>query len=102
MKLENAIKNATHAEFGDIKNYQTAVIATDKFLSGWGGALGKTHKQVILCRDSKEAARVRSRMQQDNSLKYVNFFYLNSGLPLNGSKHTWSIRAAENCPLWNK
>ena len=39
------------------------VIARDKFLSGWGGAEGKTHYQVVLCGDSTEAANIESSMK---------------------------------------
>ena len=44
-------------------NKVPCVIARDKFLSGWGGAEGKTHYQVVLCGDSTEAANIESNMR---------------------------------------
>lgn len=44
-------------------NRVPCVIARDKFLSGWGGAEGKTHYQVVLCGDSTEAANIESNMR---------------------------------------
>ena len=44
-------------------NRVPCVIARDKFLSGWGGAEGKTHYQVVLCGDSTEAANIESNMK---------------------------------------
>lgn len=44
-------------------NKVPCVIARDKFLSGWGGAEGKTHYQVVLCGDSTEAANIESNMK---------------------------------------
>lgn len=44
-------------------NRVPCVIARDKFLSGWGGAEGKTHYQVVLCGDSTEAANIEANMR---------------------------------------
>ena len=44
-------------------NRVPCVIARDKFLSGWGGAEGKTHYQVVLCGDSTEAANIEDSMK---------------------------------------
>lgn len=44
-------------------NKVPCVIARDKFLSGWGGAEGKTHYQVVLCGDSTEAANIEANMR---------------------------------------
>ena len=39
------------------------VIARDTMMSGWGGAEGKNHYQVVLCADSTEAYNVAHTMQ---------------------------------------
>lgn len=39
------------------------VIARDKMLSGWGGAEGRNHYQVVLCGDSTEAYNIAHNMQ---------------------------------------
>lgn len=44
-------------------NKVPCVIARDKFLSGWGGAEGKTHYQIVLCGDSTEAANIEANMR---------------------------------------
>ena len=54
-------KEAYHIDL-DLKRVP-CVIARDKFLSGWGGADGKTHYQVVLCGDSTEAANIESSMR---------------------------------------
>ena len=101
MKFENVIKNAITNDCNNINGYNIAVVASDKFLSGWGNAKDKTHKQIVLCHDSKQAHKIIDGMQRDNTFKYINYFYISGGLPLNGARQTWSIRTAEDCPLWN-
>ena len=54
-------KEAYHIDL-DLKRVP-CVIARDKFLSGWGGAEGKTHYQVVLCGDSTEASNIESSMR---------------------------------------
>jgi len=51
------------------------VYATDKFLSGWGNAEGKIHKQVAICKDWKEAERMLKGFEGDSSYKAVNWSY---------------------------
>ena len=48
------------------------VSMTDKFLSGWGKADGKTNKLVIEC-DTYEEAEIVERNAMDRSeMKYIN------------------------------
>lgn len=73
------------------------VVATDKFLSGWGNAEGKTHKQVIICPDYNTAARVAINMK-GNSYSYVNIRRRGSFPTFSGSRYSVSYRFATDCP----
>ena len=51
------------------------VYATDKFLSGWGCASGKIHKQVAVCENWEQANKMLSGFENDSSYKFVNWSY---------------------------
>ena len=72
----------------------------DKFLSGWGVAAGRAHKQVIICDDWATADRIYNNLRSDkrHGAKYVN---QGRHLP-NMARYSVSYRLAEDCPLWNK
>ena len=71
------------------------VSATDKFLSGWGNAEGKTHKQVIICDGWEQAEKIAHNMQ-GNGYKYVNTCVRLPKYPT--SAYTTSYRLASACP----
>jgi hypothetical protein len=48
------------------------VTMTDKFMSGWGGAEGRTAKYVIVCDNYAEAAIVADNAHHRSEMKYVN------------------------------
>lgn len=48
------------------------VTATDKFLSGWGKAEGKTAKRVIICDSYKQAKRMSDAFINSKEWKYIN------------------------------
>jgi len=50
------------------------VTATDKFLSGWGRADGKTAKRVIVCQTWRQAQRMADAMRNDRKcgMIYIN------------------------------
>lgn len=73
------------------------VVATDKFLSGWGCADGKIHKQVIICQDHETAARVASNMHR-NGYSYINIRCRGLFPTFSGSKYSVSYRFATDCP----
>lgn len=56
-------KKAYHKDL-DLKTVP-CVIARDKMLSGWGGAEGRNHYQVVLCADSTEAHNIAYKMQAE-------------------------------------
>lgn len=51
------------------------VWATDKFLSNWGCASGKIHKQIVICNGWNDAERIIRGMQSDTTFSYVNYGY---------------------------
>jgi len=50
------------------------VCATDKFLSGWGCAEGRTAKRVIICNSYREAQRMADafRNYRNSGMNYIN------------------------------
>lgn len=86
--------------FGDSQIFDASnicVVATDKFLSGWGCASGKTHKQVIVCPDYETAARVAANMRR-NGYIYINIRRRGSFPTFPESRYTVSYRLASDAP----
>ncbi len=48
------------------------VTMTDRFMSGWGEARGKTNKLVIECETMAEAITVEQNARDRDEMKYVN------------------------------
>jgi len=48
------------------------VTMTDKFLSGWGMAEGKTNKLIFICDSYEEANIVKNNAENRNDMKYIN------------------------------
>lgn len=51
------------------------VVCTDKFLSGWGCAVGKIAKRICICKDHAEAEKLRDRMERNKGkhmLRHIN------------------------------
>ena len=74
------------------------VFATDKFLSGWGCASGKIHKQVAVCKNWDEAERMLRGFGGDNSYKFVNWPYKKPYFP--PSRYTATFRPSENFTIY--
>lgn len=77
-----------------------AVTATDKFLSGWGEAQGRTCKLVVVCKDLSQARRVKNNMDDDRTLTYVNI--VSTKPSYSPSRYKVVYKDASDCPLWNK
>ena len=45
---------------------------TDKFMSGWGKAEGKTNKYIIECDTYEQAERAERNARKRSEMKYVN------------------------------
>lgn len=54
------------------KTHVWLVTATDRFMSGWGGAAGGASKCAWACETLAEAEHVESWVRKRNDMKYVN------------------------------
>ena len=67
------------------------VTMTDKFMSGWGCAGGKTNKLVIACDNIDEALLIEKNAHKRNEMKYINicrkYPYYNGRTTLVSDKH---------------
>ena len=48
------------------------VTMTDKFMSGWGKAEGKTNKYIVPCETWEQAEIVKENAERRSEMKYVN------------------------------
>ena len=48
------------------------VTMTDKAMSGWGNAQGKTNKFIIECETLQQAETIERNAQRRNEMKYIN------------------------------
>jgi hypothetical protein len=67
-RLELAPKNAIQS----IKLMPYYVTMTDKFMSGWGMAEGKTNKFIVVCETYMDAEIVQRNAEKRNEMKYIN------------------------------
>lgn len=82
-------------------NYKIVVKAKDIFLSGWGNSGSGGHHQLVFCKDSQTACKCVDSMRKDGAgFKYVNWFYLSSGMPVKANA-SYTAHIIDNCPLWN-
>lgn len=67
----------TKKDLKELSNdYSFVVTCKDKFLSGWGKALGKNHYQIILCKDKMEKDLILNDVKNDNTLSFINWYPL--------------------------
>jgi hypothetical protein len=55
-----------------VTTYKYWVTMTDKFMSGWGKAQGKTNKLVFTARDYDEAKVVADNARRRGDMNYIN------------------------------
>ena len=48
------------------------VTMTDKFMSGWGMAQGKTNKFIVECDNWEQAQTIERNAQRRSEMKYIN------------------------------
>lgn len=85
----------------DLNDYSYFVTMTDRILSGWGGAEGKTAKRIILCKTLKEARIIQDGIKNcknQNGMRYVNIC---TEFPkYNEKRYKISIDVFEDCSLY--
>lgn len=48
------------------------VTMTDKFMSGWGMAQGKTNKLIVVCDTWQDAETIQRNAEKRSEMKYIN------------------------------
>lgn len=91
-------KKAYHKDL-DLKTVP-CVIARDKMLSGWGGAEGRNHYQVVLCADSTEARNIASNMQAEAKREQLANVRVSFGVKL-PSRASVAYCVGRNASAWN-
>ena len=91
-------------KYGEIQTISAGawfVTMTDKFLSGWGCADGKTHKQVIICKDYKQARRLADGIKNtpNSGMRYIN---ITDKLPRYGARYSVSYESYSPAFIWLK
>ena len=77
------------------------VTMTDKFMSGWGMAKGKTNKLVIECGDSMQAEKIADYARNNrDEMKYINITYNKPNY--NSSKYITSWKVYSQMTGWIK
>jgi hypothetical protein len=51
---------------------QFYVTMTDKFMSGWGMAQGKTNKLIIECQNINQAMQIEHSARKRGEMRYIN------------------------------
>ncbi len=64
-----------------------AVVARDKFLSGWGGARGGASRCAWACTDLNHARKVEEWVKGRSEMKYVNIVKLDTYRCPRGTAH---------------
>jgi len=76
--IENAIQNICNAEkcpesaIQSIELMPYYVTMTDKFMSGWGMAEGKTNKFIVVCETYMDAEIIQKNAEKRDEMKYIN------------------------------
>jgi len=74
------------------------VTMTDKFMSGWGYAAGKTNKMIVACDTIAQAEQIQRAAQRRPEMRYVN---IRTTKPRYGSDVLESWKTwAELGPVW--
>lgn len=68
------------------------VTMTDKFMSGWGMAQGKTNKLIIECDNIDQAAQIERAALKRNEMRYVN---------IRTTKPKYGANVLESWKTWN-
>jgi 23S rRNA C2498 (ribose-2'-O)-methylase RlmM len=99
--LLNKCHNHKEFELEDLQDYQYVVMAQDKILSGWGKAKNKEAYSLVLCKDIAMARTIATNLPY-HDFGYVRFHKIESLITLPTQNRIYTLRLAEQCPLWNK
>jgi len=83
-----------------MQNKKIFVTMTDKFMSGWGCAAGKTNKLVIQCDTYQQAETIQRNAMKRSEMKYVNIC---STMPRYGKNVLTSFKTWDDLgEIWKK
>ena len=54
------------------KSKKLYVTMSDKFMSGWGNAVNKTNKFIIICDNWEQAETIERNAKKRSEMKYIN------------------------------
>jgi hypothetical protein len=69
------------------KTHRFAVVALDKYMSGWGGAKGGKSRVAWACAPDVDIEKVRQWVASRPEMKYVNVVDLSRYRPSKGTAH---------------
>lgn len=68
------------------------VTMTDKFMSGWGMAKGKTNKMIVVCDTWQQAEQIERAAHNRSEMKYIN---------IRTTKPRYGSNVVESWKTWN-
>ena len=74
------------------------VTMTDKFMSGWGEAKGKTNKLVFVCETYEQAQTVAENAENRSEMRYVNI--CTEKPCYNSKQYLTQFKTIEEAPTW--
>ena len=80
-----------------MRNNKFYVVMTDKFMSGWGMAAGKSNKLVIVCDTLEDAEIVYQNAKRRSEMKHVN---IRCSKPYYGNRYHVSLHDKTDYSAW--
>jgi hypothetical protein len=71
------------------KTNKILITATDKFMSGWGGASGGASKCAWACREDQDWGKVLDWVEKRSDMKYVNVNHTGKWYPQAAHVHIY-------------
>ena len=68
------------------------VTMTDKFMSGWGVAKGKTNKMIVVCDTWQQAEQIERAAHDRSEMRYIN---------IRTSKPRYGSNVVESWKTWD-
>lgn len=99
---EDLMKMFSAREIESINKGEPFVVyAVDSFFSGWGKSKNETNHVLVVCWDHYQKFNVYQGLCEDRNMTFVNTAPLENFLKAS-HKGTWSVKNANDCPIWNK
>lgn len=80
-----------------------AVYAIDKIFSEWGRSPGQNNHVLAICWSREQREKVYQGLCEAREMRLVSWCSLDHLIKTrHNRKGTWSIKNANDCPVWNK